>query len=215
MNEPLALPRYIALVAKDALSSDLIKAWYQIVRTSAPTGTTMVIPSTDNDGMPRTVSLVHRHEGELHRYMIPLTRDLTEDEAAVIVEAFSEVDPDSEFDIECTLAYAVEPTEAPTISVDQDRYLELCTAWAKRQHDQWFRERAEQGWRYGTMISMTQKTNPLMVPWEQLPPKYRIPNMEEPQGLLDLLNDQGYAVITKTELESMMALMRGRDQSAR
>ncbi|RYD68677.1 MAG: hypothetical protein EOP83_00225, partial [Verrucomicrobiaceae bacterium] len=91
---------------------------------------------------------------------------------------------------------------------DQDRYVSLCTAWAKRQHDQWVKDREANGWRYGTTLSMSEKTNPLLRPWDQLPEKYRKPDLDEPQALLDLLNDQGYAVVTKGELQAMLNLMR-------
>jgi hypothetical protein len=208
-SEPLSIPRYIALVSREAADRTLVKAWFSCVRQHAPTGLLLAIPTTDDKGMPQTVCLVHRETKTKHCYMVPLTRDLEDDEAARIVNAFSALAPEGEFDVETSASHLSGP-EKPEASVNfnEDKYLDLCMAWAKRQHEKWLKDRTEQGWRYGTELSMSAKTNPLLRPFEQLPDQYRVPNFEEPQALLDLLNDQGYAVITKQELESMLTLMR-------
>ncbi|ACL55954.1 hypothetical protein [Methylobacterium nodulans] len=57
-------------------------------------------------------------------------------------------------------------------------------------------------------MSITARTHPLLRPWAELPDQFKIPNLEEPQALLDFLNDQGYAIVTKGELEAMLTLMR-------
>ncbi|RYD40192.1 MAG: hypothetical protein EOP83_35625, partial [Verrucomicrobiaceae bacterium] len=152
--------------------------------------------------------LVHRDTNAGHLYIVPLTRDLEELEAKKIVESFIDLQPELDFDIQSSTAHASDPDTSAPVVVDEEKYLALCTAWAKRQHDQWKKDREDQGWRYGITLSLKNKTNPLLMPWEQLPPQYRVPNLNEPQALLGLLNDQGYTVITKNELEGLMALMR-------
>ena len=116
--------------------------------------------------------------------------------------------PDDDFDIEVSSA---EPDRmgSSAAEVSDTRYNDLCTAWAKRQHDQWVKERTDGGWRYGTTISVKEKTHPLLRPWHELPDQFRKVDTESPQGLLDLLNDQGFAIIGKSELESLLKLVRG------
>lgn len=208
MSEPLSIPRFIAVVTDEPLPPETVRQWFKCVKTHAP-GLLLNIPSTDNTGMPRTVCLVHREEGAQHRYMVPLARDLEEDEAARIVDAFVDLNPEKDFDVQSSASHDSEPQyQRPVIDVDEKLYVDLCLAWAKRQHDAWVADRKANGWRYGTTLSMSEKTNPLLMPWEQLPEQYRKPDLEEPQALLDLLNSQGYAVITKAELEAMLDLIR-------
>jgi hypothetical protein len=208
-QEPLAIARFVALVTPQPVERDLVKAWFACVRASAPTGTLLSIPSVDDKGMPRTVCLVHRETKDKHLYIVPLTRDLEEDEAAKVVAAFAEIGAEGDFEVETSASHLTrDPEPESDVVIDQGKYLELCTAWAKRQHETWMNDRVAQGWRYGTEMSFQGKTNPLLLPFEQLPPQYRTPNLEEPQALLDLLNSQGYAVITKQELAAMLMLMR-------
>lgn len=209
MQEPISIPRFIALVTDSPLEKPVVAGWFNCVRQHSPSGMLLNIPTSDDAGMPKTVCLVHREDGNQHRYMVPLARDLGESEGHAIVGAFQDLFPDLDFDIHSSATHAVDEEEddAP-VTVDQDKYLSLCAAWAKRQHETWMQDRLDNGWRYGASFSIKDKTNPLMRPWEQLPERYRKPDLDEPQALLDLLNDQGYAVITKGELDAMKNLMR-------
>lgn len=208
MNEPISIPRFIALITDDTLDVDVIRAWFTCAKKHAPTGTLLNLPSVDDRGMPRTACLVRREVNNKNHYMVPLTRDLEEYEANKIVDAFSDLQPELDFDIHSSAARTEEVDTSPPVVVDEEKYVALCTAWAKRQHDRWMQDREAQGWRYGVTLSLKNKTNPLMMPWEQLPAQYRVPNLDEPQALLNLLNDQGYTVITKSELDGIMTLMR-------
>lgn len=208
MKDPLSIPRFIALVLDSPAEGDVSKTWFKCVKENAPSGVLLNIPTSDDQGMPRTVCMVHREQGTKHLYMVPLSRDLAENEGEAIVDAFTDLQPDLDFDIQSSATHGEEQESHAPVMVDQDRYVSLCTAWAKRQHDTWVKDREANGWRYGTTLSMSEKTNPLIRPWEQLPEKYRKPDLDEPQALLDLLNDQGYAVVTKGELQAMLNLMR-------
>lgn len=208
-QEPIAIPRFVALVTAEPIERETVKAWFSCVRSAAPAGIMLAIPTTDDRGLPQTVCLVHRETSAKHFYMIPLTRDLEDEETAAIVAAFSALGIDGDFEVEASASHLSAPEQPETgVVIDENKYLELCMAWAKRQHELWMKDRIEQGWRYGTELSISSKTNPLLRPFEQLPDQYRKPNLDEPQALLDLLNDQGYAVITRDELASMLSLMR-------
>lgn len=205
----ISIPRHISLVTSEALPQDTVRCWFHCVKNNGPTGVLMSIPSTDDKGMPRTVSLVHREENGEHLYMVPLSRDLNESEGEAIVQAFAAENPELDFDVRAS-ANAAEQIEGSTdeVAVDHNAYLTLCDAWAKRQHEDWVKDRTDNGWSYGTVFSVKDKKHPLLRPWDQLPDKFKKIDLEHPQMLLDLLNDQGYAVISRSELESIMKLIR-------
>lgn len=204
MDRPVPLSRYIALCVKEA-SEEVRKSWYRIVCDTAPNGVITTVPV---DGKP--VCLVTSLHGETSWLKVPLTRDLLDQEAESIVNAFAAEHPDLDFDVRVSSS-AAEQLGADTmpVTVDKDRYVALCTAWAKSQHDRWMKERLDAGWRYGPTISLSARTHPLLRPWPDLPEQFRKIDLDEPQKLLDLLNDQGYALITRDELQSLMNLMRG------
>lgn len=208
MQQPIQIARYIALATAQAIAPAVVKSWFRTVKETVPGGLLLTLSASDDKGIPQSVCLVHREMGERHLYMIPLTRDLEEAEAEAVMSAFMKANPEDDYEVEISALHAPETEETPSIEIEKARYLDLCNAWARRQHETWMAARLEQGWRYGPEMSMSGRTNPLLRPWAELPDQFKIPDLEEPQGLLNLLNDQGYAVISREELEAMMALMR-------
>jgi len=209
MNRPVAIDRHITLVTQDELPQEVVSDWFKCVDTYSPTGTRWSITIPDGDGVPRSVSLIHREKQDgSHHYIIPLSRELNAAEIEIIVTAFSEEHEDLDFTIRAS-AVDVETIErSDVVEVDRDDYRNLCLRIAQAEHARWMAEREKAGWRYGPEFSIKEKTHPLMRPWEQLPEKLRIPDEKTPQVVLDFLNDQGYAVITKGELDSLIRLLR-------
>ena len=142
--------------------------------------------------------------------MVPLSRDLKDSEVEPIIQMFSAEASVGDWDVEVSSAEADHLTDKTALSVTDEKFTELCSAWAKRQHDEWMKDRTEAGWRYGMTISNKNKTHPLLRPWHELPEQFRKVDHTQPQSLLDLLNDQGYAVISKAELEGILSLLRSR-----
>ena len=62
--------------------------------------------------------------------------------------------------------------------------------------------------RDGAEFDADEKTHPLILPWDQLPDRYKKADMSWPQQLIHMLNDQGYAVIDKNELDRLMRKLR-------
>lgn len=203
------ISRFIALTTRDPLAPAQVRAWFRAVRATAPNGVPTTVPVIGEDGAPTPVPLVHRQAGDGHHYLVPLTRDLGEAEAEAVVRAFAARVPDLDFDVRATIPATAAPAATTPLPVDQERYLTLCAAFAKRQHARWLKERTDAGWRYGPSVSLRSKTHPLLRPWDELPDRFRTIDPALPQMLLDLLNEQGFAVITKDELDSLMALSRG------
>jgi hypothetical protein len=58
------------------------------------------------------------------------------------------------------------------------------------------------------MLSIKNKTHPLMRPWDDLPAQYRDTNTNNPENFLQFLNSQGFAVVKQTELGSLLKILR-------
>ena len=209
MNSPVNISRYIMLKTADALPKEIIHCWFHAAKSFLPNGVLTTIQTTDEQGSLRSVSLVHREVGGEHEYLLPLTRDLTDKEAEPVVDHFASENPDLDFEIEVSSAQTGLLGQSSSVKVDDGKYLELCTSWAKKQHEIWLKDRTDGGWSYGPVMSLKNKTHPLVRPWHELPDQFKKIDTAQPQNLLDLLNDQGYAVISKQELEGLMRLMRG------
>lgn len=199
----------ICLISPSELDDPVIKHWFKCVSEKSPYGVPATLALVDDKGEPQTVALIHRETDDGHKYVVPLSRDLTEKEAERIIECFEKRYPDLDFEVEATVipTYTMDNIQ-PTISVDQHKYAEVAKLWSKRKHETWMKKREKEGWRYGTEVSHSEKTHPLMRPWEQLPEEYRSIDEEQPQELLDLLGEQGFAVISKDDLEAVMRVIR-------
>lgn len=202
----LNVERHITLRTKDELEQDVVKCWFKAVRDAAPSGTVMTIQTTDPEGNPASVCLLHRKIKDENTYLVPLVRDLTDKEAEKIVASFCKVS-DVDFEIETSSANMVTSQEEG-IPLDKNHYLELCMGIAKRKHEDWVRERLDAGWRYGTDFNTSAKTHPLLVSWERLPDRYRVPDLDTPQMVVDSLEGAGYAVIAKQDLDRISSLLR-------
>jgi hypothetical protein len=207
MDEPLKIHRHITLTVDKPLEKTEIKSWFDCVKKAAPSGVVATLQTTDEDGAPRAVKLVHRTIKDKESYLVPLSRDLLPDEVEKIVEAFMLENPELDFDIE-THASFESALDRPVMNLDQDRHLALSSALAKAKHDDWMKGKIASGWRYGPELSMENKVHPLILPWEQLPDRYKAPDMEWPEKLMSILGDQGYSVVVKNDLEKIMALLK-------
>lgn len=204
MDHPLSIPRYIQLSVDRPLETALLRDWLGCVRAAAPSGVVATVQTVDDAGQPQAVKLVHREAKGRHAYLVPLTRDLADAEVEQIVRAYADDHPDLDFDIE-TQADRLAVLRREPIDVDAAEHLALCLAIAKRRHGDWMRERSDAGWRYGPSFSAEEKVHPLIRPWEQLPDRYRTPDLNAPQALIDMLAQHGYAVVTRDDLERIKA----------
>jgi len=209
-DHPLDIARYIQLNTTKALRRRAIIDWYSCVLRVAPSGVVQAVPTTDDKGRPRTVQLVHRKAGKQHCYLVPLTRDLRDAEVEPIVQRYAEMQPKLNFDVETNETKLV-AKDYGEIPLDSAKHVALCMALAKQQHEDWMRERSDAGWRYGTKFDQRAKTHPLLRPWDQLPDRYRKPNVSLPQTLLNLLNSHGYAVLHREDLDRLLDRLRTSD----
>jgi len=207
-NTPVNIQRYIKLITEHPLDKDVISGWYNCVKKLLPSGLIAGIQATDNNGTLKSSILVHREIKKENHYIISLTRDIQDKEAEPVVTSFMHKYPDIDFEIEISSNQA-DILSNNKISIPDNKFLDLCTSWAKDQHDEWMKDRLKNGWRYGPSISLTNKTHPLLRNWYEIPDKFRKINTTQPQKLIDLLNSNGYTVIGKDELESLLRLLKG------
>lgn len=203
INKTLKISRYIQLVVKEALDKPGMAAWMRAVQDNAPSGVVASVQTTDDKGMLRSVCMVHQDLERKHAYRIPLTRDLAPDEVQKIVDAYAATDIEN-FDIETNVT-SMDANARTQISITDEQNIAVCTAMAKSRHEHWMKDRLDAGWRFGTSFSIREKTHPLLRPWEQLPEKFRQPDMESPQAVLDMVQSQGYAIVAKDELERLIS----------
>ena len=208
MNTPLNIPRYVQLSSDVALTGDVVRSWYCSVKDAAPNGVLATIQKVDEKGFPQAVKMIHREQNGKHRYLVPISRDLAPLEVERIVESFGDNNPNQDFEIE-TNATNLNNISDNTIDIETGQHVALCTALAKQKHEEWLKERMDAGWRYGPTFSIENKTHQLLVSWESLPDRYRVPDLEWPQKLVDVLGQNGYQVIAKDDLAKLLSLLQG------
>lgn len=195
---PVTLEHFIQLVTEEKLNKDWIKKWYQTVKNNAPSGVISGIEQSDDQGEPRVTKLIRRENknGE-NKYIIPLTRDLTNEETERIIEKWSKIFG-SEWDVDISASPQEFQQDTGDIAyIDEETYSELCHQITKQQHNKWCRQKVEDGWEYGPKYSLKNKTHPMLLSWDQLPEKWKEIDYELPEIIIDTLNRQGYKIVQK------------------
>jgi hypothetical protein len=65
---------------------------------------------------------------------------------------------------------------------------------ARMEHESWCRRKEKDGWRYAQEKNAAKKTNPALLPWEELPEEEREKNRAFIRGLPRLLARAGFQV---------------------
>lgn len=191
------IPLYIRLKTSSPLPKEEAIAWYNCVKNLAPNGVLTSVQTTDPQGDPDVIFMVHKQtNGGTHYYEIPLTRDLTDDETAIIEEAY----PSGEIETSSEDVVSARQGPADAVVFDEEQYNALCDTLAKHQHQRWYDARANAGWSFGLRVNEQSKQHPLMRPWEELPEQYRKVDYELPHLFMNLLAEHGFAVVSREEL---------------
>jgi hypothetical protein len=192
------MEHFISLTVKaEKLTKKLPKRWYAIARENLPDGLCTTFTNGDAQGRMKLT----KKDGKAI-LTIPLVRNLTEREVEHVIDALSE-NYDGDFSVSSSRIQVGVKNEIE-VEIDHDPLISLCTAWAKEQHDEWMKDKTEAGWRYGPTVSMANKTHPLMRPWADLPDAYRVIDTKRPEELLKMLNDHGYVLVAKSELDQLL-----------
>jgi hypothetical protein len=76
-------------------------------------------------------------------------------------------------------------------------------ALARIEHERWMGERISAGWRYGTERDDERKLNPLLRPWEELPPDARAGGLQTARELPALLARAGFEIVRAPALSRL------------
>ena len=68
------------------------------------------------------------------------------------------------------------------------------TVMARLEHEHWCREKTAAGWKYGPEKDSKGKTNPSILPWDELPENDKEKNKEFVRGLPRLLARAGFQI---------------------
>lgn len=183
-------------VSEELSKPDLI-SFYNCVNETVASG---LVTSVTVDA--KAVLVVKQKEGNDIQYVIPLTRDLTEKEIDDLVAALSAA---CSFDFDLSASRTVPDYEIETtVKLDHDPLMAMCAAWAKKKHDEWMKGKVDAGWRYGTAVSQTNMTHPLIRSWEELPQEHKVIDVSQVQEVLDLLKAQGYCLVRSQDLDVLL-----------
>ena len=105
-----------------------------------------------------------------HTYIVPLTRDMTQEEAAIVVAAWDyKFIPD--FNIEMSNMYDV--MQDVELDIDPEVMESATIDLNKWHHNRWLDEMLSEGWHYGLYFSESKKSHPALRDWDSLPESHR------------------------------------------
>ena len=170
-------------------TSDAI-SWYNTVKEFGPDNVTL---SYEHDGCEVGMEYGVVEEADMsHAYVVPLKRNITGDEASIIVAAWEIIFP-GDFDIEVSNQYDVMKTGTEVgdyensieYDIDGDLKEEVLGDMRKHTHNRWVDQMVSEGWRCGSYYSSTHKTHPALKNWDALPESHRrAPKFED----IDIIN---------------------------
>lgn len=95
--------------------------------------------------------------------------------------------------------YTPKPVDTSDVILSHD-LLSLTEKIAKNVHDVWAKARIDEGWKYGRIKDSSTKTNPCIVPYNELPDSEKEYDRNTALETLKLITKLGYK-ITKNEYD--------------
>lgn len=92
------------------------------------------------------------------------------------------------------MTYRPDPLDTSGVCLPPEM-LELAELLAKNTHDVWAKARMEEGWTFGPVRSDTEKTNPCLVSYDELPEQEKEYDRCINRELLAALYAMGYRVV--------------------
>lgn len=185
--------RYIRLITYEKLLEKDSETWYNIVREYGPQGN---INSEPVKNKTYSNDFIYFSKKNIHVYQIYLKRDLLEKEIKQITSFWSSY-YFNKFDIEVTQTLIKYPDDPLNVFIEEEKFKEIALLLSKNKHKDYIKTKLNQGWRYGTEYSETEKTDPKLLPWESLNDTFKDINYELPDQFLKILNDIGYEIVKK------------------
>lgn len=162
----------ITLITQSPISKVYAKVFLKTVKLAGPDDILKGSQIYDKIGEEKEVFLQYKSNNDVHKYIVTLTRQLTEKEAEKIVISWDQqFDEQDDFIIETSVPYTGDDQQCKECDDEEPVHIE-------RQdiiefHTRWAQSLAEHGWSYGIAYSKENKTHPMLLPWEQLPKSYK------------------------------------------
>jgi ryanodine receptor 2 len=132
--------------------------------------------------------------GKYGGYVVPLTRDLSIDEAGVIAVAFDRIHPDGNFTVDFSQN---QQSKIFKKTIKENLFSDLADRIAKRFHHEWVNTRVLEGWNYGPKKDRIQHKDPKLLPWEQLGEKNKFEEVSKVYKMLEILESIGFKITRK------------------
>lgn len=155
----------ITLITPEPLEPALASRWRDTVLKYLPNGVEGNTNIVSDGHQKQTSFYVKKIGGKLGGYVVPLTRDLSEDEAGIIAVAWDKACPKGDFTIDFSQK---QNSTVVKSALKEDILREIAEQVAKRLHNEWVTTRVNEGWNYGPRKDRMQHKDPRLLPWEQL-----------------------------------------------
>jgi hypothetical protein len=169
--------------------------WLDIVLELAPAGLHSAANIVVN-GNSKATKFYTKNVDDGISYVIPLTRDLLDDEAGIIAVAWDRAFPEQDFTIDFSQAYK------PNKKIEAEKqnvFSTIAIDAAKKMHATWLQEKINNNWRYGLRFSPVNHTHPMMRPWEQLSDKQRTIEIDRVKQLLQILDSNNLQIVYRND----------------
>lgn len=170
---------YICLSVPNKLSTDDALSWRELVNRLAPGGTVSAA-SIMVQGHQKSSKFYSKNDEDCICYIVPLTRDLSDEEAGIIAIAWSRQYA-GDFEVDFSQANQMQSHKTKLRS---DALAAIAEAAAKMSHNKWVNAKVAEGWNYGPNYNRVQRKHPMLLPWEQLGQQLK---KQETSRALDLL----------------------------
>lgn len=156
------------LTTAETLDSATATNWLKTVQEFSPDG----IVFSYNHGEDEVIMEYGTRQDEefSHCYIVPLLRDITQEEARFIVDAW-EYKYANDFDVEISNQYNIDGDYE--IDIDDATKDSAITDMAKWHHNRWVHSMMKEGWHFGLYYSESKKSHPALREWDSLTDSHR------------------------------------------
>ena len=160
----------ITLVVKTQLPKSEVEAWLDCVEEIGPPGVIAGTTDMKDDKIVHEEVVEHyNYNDDEWRYIIPLTRNVTQKEGKKIVDEWaSYYDLDFEITSSSNPVSPIEFDQFDVVDVDEYYETEYQRTTKEAVHNNWVLEQIENGWRFGVTFNKESKMSPFIKAWNEL-----------------------------------------------
>lgn len=160
----------ITLVVNNQLPESEIEAWLDCVEEIGPEGVIAGTTDMENDEIVREEVVEHyNYNDDEWRYIIPLTRNVTQKEGKKIVDEWaSYYKGDFEITSSSNPVSPIDFNQFDVVDVDDYYETEYQRTTEEAVHNKWVLEQIELGWRFGVTYNKESKLSPFIKAWHEL-----------------------------------------------